>query len=445
MAALPPLSASTLLGVFFTQNSRPPASGPRTREQWAHGLRGAEAGPGGAAQDGPGGRRARGPGHAGGAAPPVRARRRAGGRLPRRADRDQARRRGLPISSSSQPAIMATMLGQLGVEPGHRVLEIGAGTGYNAALLAYLVGPGGHVVALDLDEDTAEEARRHLDAAGVAGVEVVCRDGAGGHPERAPYDRLIATVGVWDLAPAWLAQLGPGGRLVVPLDLRGVQVSAAMERDGERWVSRSVAPCGFMRMRGSLTGTETIVVVRRDPGLMLLLPEPREVGDVRSALEAAPTEITVRREEPAPPLTVATGVALWLALHEPHWCVVNGDLGGGPGGGPASCGPTASRCSPPMARWSRAATARAGPGWRRSWPRTSGPGTRPAAPRRAPCASRPTRPTRPRAGRRAARRVTRAPATRRRPPGAGPARWSSRSGTPPWWWASVRRSRPRRG
>ncbi|MFC6374512.1 methyltransferase domain-containing protein, partial [Nonomuraea thailandensis] len=241
---------------------------------------------------------------------------------------------GLPISSSSQPAIMATMLGQLGVEPGHRVLEIGAGTGYNAALLAYLVGPGGHVVALDLDEDTAEEARRHLDAAGVAGVEVVCRDGAGGHPERAPYDRLIATVGVWDLAPAWLAQLGPGGRLVVPLDLRGVQVSAAMERDGERWVSRSVAPCGFMRMRGSLTGTETIVVVRRDPGLMLLLPEPREVGDVRSALEAAPTEITVRREEPAPPLTVATGVALWLALHEPHWCVVNGDLGGGPGGGP---------------------------------------------------------------------------------------------------------------
>ncbi|MGW3342008.1 methyltransferase domain-containing protein [Nonomuraea rubra] len=242
---------------------------------------------------------------------------------------------GLPISSSSQPAIMATMLGQLGVEPGHRVLEIGAGTGYNAALLAHLVGPDGRVVALDLDEDTVEQARRHLDAAGVRGVEVLCRDGAGGHPGLAPYDRLIATVGVWDLAPAWLAQLGPGGRLVVPLDLRGVQVSAAMERDGERWVSRSVAPCGFMRMRGSMTGTETVVVVRRDPALMLMLPEPREVGDVAAALDAAPTEITVAREEPAPPFTVGMGVALWLALHEPRWCVVNGDLGAGPGLTPA--------------------------------------------------------------------------------------------------------------
>ncbi|UBU17552.1 methyltransferase domain-containing protein [Nonomuraea gerenzanensis] len=238
---------------------------------------------------------------------------------------------GRPISSSSQPAIMATMLDQLDVRPGHRVLEIGAGTGYNAALLARLVGPEGRVVALDLDEDTVEQAREHLAAAGVSGVEVLCRDGAAGHPEPAPYDRLIATVGVWDLAPAWLAQLRPDGRLVVPLDLRGVQVSAAMERDGERWVSRSVAPCGFMRMRGSFTGTEAVVVARQDPMLMLMLPEPREVGDVPAALDAAPTEITVRREEAAPPFTVAMGMALWLALHEPRWCALSGDFGSGPG------------------------------------------------------------------------------------------------------------------
>ncbi|WP_187414449.1 methyltransferase domain-containing protein [Nonomuraea sp. PA05] len=238
---------------------------------------------------------------------------------------------GRPISSSSQPAIMATMLDQLRVAPGHRVLEIGAGTGYNAALLSRLVGPGGRVVALDLDEDTVEQARQHLAAAGVSGVEVVCRDGAGGHPGLAPYDRLIATVGVWDLAPAWLAQLGPDGRLVVPLDLRGVQVSAAMERDGGRWVSRSVAPCGFMRMRGSFTGTEAVAVVRQDPFLALVLPEQREVGDVLAALNAPPTEITVRRAEKAASLTVAMGMALWLALHEPRWCAVSGDLGGGPG------------------------------------------------------------------------------------------------------------------
>ncbi|MGW4799130.1 methyltransferase domain-containing protein [Nonomuraea sp. NPDC004297] len=239
---------------------------------------------------------------------------------------------GRPISSSSQPAIMATMLGQLGVRPGHRVLEIGAGTGYNAALLARLAGPGGRVVSLDLDADIVQRAREHLSTAGAGGVEVRCLDGAGGCPELAPYDRLIATVGVWDLAPAWLAQLAPGGRLVVPLDLRGVQVSVAMERDGGRWVSRSVRPCGFMRMRGPFAGPETVTVLRRDPEALLMLPEPRELGELHdaAALDAAPTEITVRREEPAPPFAAVTGLALWLALHEPRWCGVSGDFGRGP-------------------------------------------------------------------------------------------------------------------
>jgi protein-L-isoaspartate O-methyltransferase len=76
---------------------------------------------------------------------------------------------GVPISSSSQPTIMAIMLDQLGVAPGHRVLEIGAGTGYNAALLAQLVGPTGEVVSIDIDEDVVERARAGLAAAG-AGI-----------------------------------------------------------------------------------------------------------------------------------------------------------------------------------------------------------------------------------------------------------------------------------
>src|SRR5262249_53872868 len=73
-------------------------------------------------------------------------------------------RDGVPISSSSQPTIMAIMLDQLGVEPGHRVLEIGAGTGYNAALLAQLVGPAGEVTSIDIDEDVVERARAGLAA-----------------------------------------------------------------------------------------------------------------------------------------------------------------------------------------------------------------------------------------------------------------------------------------
>ncbi|NBE94758.1 MULTISPECIES: methyltransferase, FxLD system [unclassified Nonomuraea] len=238
---------------------------------------------------------------------------------------------GTPISSSSQPAIMAAMLDQLDVRPGHRVLEIGAGTGYNAALLARLAGPGGRVVSVDIDPDIAARASSHLSAAGASEVEVVCADGALGHPPLAPYDRVIATVGVWDLAPAWLEQLAPAGRLVVPLDLRGVQASVALERAEGCWESVSVVPCGFMRMRGPSAGTEVLMAVRRDPELMLTLPEPREVGDVAAALDAAPTEIATGVSDHAPPYLAGQGVWLWLALHEPRWCALSGRLEAGYG------------------------------------------------------------------------------------------------------------------
>src|SRR5262249_44045487 len=85
---------------------------------------------------------------------------------------------GQAISSSSQPAIMAIMLEQLALEPGLRVLEIGAGTGFNAALMAQIVGERGQIVTLDIDEDIVAGARAHLAAAGFDTVQVVCGDGA---------------------------------------------------------------------------------------------------------------------------------------------------------------------------------------------------------------------------------------------------------------------------
>jgi protein-L-isoaspartate(D-aspartate) O-methyltransferase len=102
---------------------------------------------------------------------------------------------GRPVSSSTQPGMMAIMLEQLGLAAGQRVLEIGTGTGYNAAVLARLVGDSGSVVTIDVEADLVEQARANLAAAGVSGVTVVCGDGADGVPAYAPYDRIIVTAG----------------------------------------------------------------------------------------------------------------------------------------------------------------------------------------------------------------------------------------------------------
>ncbi|MFD7437212.1 methyltransferase domain-containing protein [Streptomyces sp. NPDC059861] len=125
-------------------------------------------------------------------------------------------RDGELLSSSSQPSLMALMLTELRVADGDRVLEIGAGTGYNAALLAHRLGAGDLVTSVDLEPEITESARRHLDAAGYRPV-VVTGDGARGVPERAPFDRIIATCTLASIPPAWLAQCRPGGRILTPL------------------------------------------------------------------------------------------------------------------------------------------------------------------------------------------------------------------------------------
>ncbi len=220
---------------------------------------------------------------------------------------------GRPTSSSSQPAVVAAMLEQLDVRPGHRVLEIGSGTGWNAALLAHLAGPGGAVTTIDIDPEVAAQARSNL---GPAPVEVVCADGAAGRPEAAPYDRIILTAAARDLAPAWWDQLGPAGRLVLPLSLRGPQRSVAFERAGDHLESVSIVECGFMPLQGQLAGVDPVRPLGR-PGLFLRLEDPRPL-DATALLAALdgkpgpPTPVPLTRRE------ALGGFRLWLALREPH-------------------------------------------------------------------------------------------------------------------------------
>lgn len=169
---------------------------------------------------------------------------------------------GVAVSSSSQPAIMAIMLDALEVQEGHRVLEIGAGTGYNAALLAELVGTAGQVTTMEIDDEIAEAAEAHLKRAGYSGVQVIAGDGAAGYPPNAPYDRIICTASVWDLPVAWEEQLRVGGILVTPLSFAGIQLGASLRKlpDGSL-ESQRLFPLGFISLKGEASGPERAVRV----------------------------------------------------------------------------------------------------------------------------------------------------------------------------------------
>jgi protein-L-isoaspartate(D-aspartate) O-methyltransferase len=157
---------------------------------------------------------------------------------------------GRPLSCASKPTVVAMMLEQLEVHPGDRILEIGAGTGYNAALLAELAGPNGEVITIDIDPDVTAQTRRALQATGYDGVQVITGDGALGVAENAPYNRIIVTVGPSDLPPAWQQQLVPGGRLVVPLRWRGQARSVAFTHQDGHLQAEDSRLCGFIPMIG---------------------------------------------------------------------------------------------------------------------------------------------------------------------------------------------------
>jgi protein-L-isoaspartate(D-aspartate) O-methyltransferase len=187
-------------------------------------------------------------------------------------------------TTSSQPGMMALMLEQLDLRRGHRALEIGTGTGYNAAVMSELVGPEGSVDSVEIDEVTAREAAAALDRVGYS-VAVHAADGADGWPEGAPYDRIIATVAVWDLPQPWFDQAAQDARIVAPLTIVGTEYSAALVRDDGCWKSLSLSPCGFVRFRGRLRHPDS----RLDVGdamhpLMCLYAEPSQLP-TREALD----------------------------------------------------------------------------------------------------------------------------------------------------------------
>lgn len=149
----------------------------------------------------------------------------------------------------SQPSMIAIMLEALGAAPHHRALEVGAGSGYAAALLSTLVA---EVHAVEIRPSLLETARVALERAGVKNVVLHEGDGAAGLPEEAPFDRILVSAAATEVPPELVRELAPGGRIAIPVgDDRG-QTLRVGSRSGEgpvEWSDRTA--CVFVPLVGS--------------------------------------------------------------------------------------------------------------------------------------------------------------------------------------------------
>ena len=149
--------------------------------------------------------------------------------------------------SISQPYMVALMLQALRIESESRVLEIGTGTGYQAALLGELAS---EVVSVERIEMLAESARSNLSALGIENVEVVSGDGSIGYPPRAPYDRVVVAAAAPEVPAALKDQLVDGGLLLIPVGSSDVQVLNRITRVGTEFRTELLESCRFVPLIG---------------------------------------------------------------------------------------------------------------------------------------------------------------------------------------------------
>jgi protein-L-isoaspartate(D-aspartate) O-methyltransferase len=144
----------------------------------------------------------------------------------------------------SQPYIVALMTELLQVEPPHKVLEIGTGSGYQAAVLAEI---GVELYTIEIVCELAEKAEKVLKEQGYPRVNVICGDGYKGWPEHAPFDRIIGTAAPPELPQALVDQLKEGGIMVVPVGDENQDLNVITKRDGKITVDK-VLPVRFVPM-----------------------------------------------------------------------------------------------------------------------------------------------------------------------------------------------------
>ena len=230
---------------------------------------------------------------------------------------------GAAVSSVSAAWLQAMQLCQARLTAGDRLLEVGSG-GYNAALAREVVGAGGSVTSVDIDPAVTERALRCLASAGYPDVAVIRDDAANLVPGQL-FDKIVVTVGAWDISPAWLSHLVGSGRLVVPLRTMGVTRSWELERAGEGLVSRSRVVCGFVPIRGEGAGPGRSIPLSYEPRVELWCDEEPVIGGAGLA-----GVLDEPRAEVWTGVTVGLNESfsdqdLWLATTLPGYCPLMAD------------------------------------------------------------------------------------------------------------------------
>ncbi|MFQ5838002.1 MAG: protein-L-isoaspartate O-methyltransferase [Thermoplasmata archaeon] len=151
----------------------------------------------------------------------------------------------------SAPHMVGMMLEHLDLQEGHVVLEIGAGSGYHAALVGYIVGPSGRVYSVERIDALARKAQKNVEAVGLADrVEIVVGDGSQGVPEHAPYDRIFVTCAAPDIPPPLKEELKDGGKLLIPMGSRYYQDLILVEKTEGGLKRRDLGGCVFVPLIG---------------------------------------------------------------------------------------------------------------------------------------------------------------------------------------------------
>ncbi|GAA4991293.1 protein-L-isoaspartate(D-aspartate) O-methyltransferase [Nonomuraea thailandensis] len=236
---------------------------------------------------------------------------------------------GNAISSVSAAYVQVAMIEQAELEPGMLVLEIGSG-GVNAAMIAEIVGPDGHVVSVDIDPEVTARASELLAANGYASrVTVMEVDAEHAIPGFDRFNAIIVTVGAWDLSPAWLRQLAPSGTLVVPLRMNGVTRSIAFRRTNDHLTSTSSVVCGFVPMQGHGQHADREFRLRDPNGHAVTLRFDDGAPDNPAMLDGV---LESERTELWSGVTIEHGVSfadlhLWLASFLPGFCKLAAEEG----------------------------------------------------------------------------------------------------------------------